>query len=74
MPVDLILGELNEHQPIERVDDYVAETRERQLNNFALVREHLGQAATRRKDRYDDRVNARTFHVGQLVWYLYIQR
>jgi transposase InsO family protein len=74
LPVDIVLGELAEPSPTVALNDFVASARDRQLQDFALVREHLGQAARRRKEQYDDRVNARAFQPGQLVWYYYPRR
>jgi transposase InsO family protein len=74
LPVDIVLGELAEPSPTVALNDFVASARDRQLQEFALVREHLGQAARRRKEQYDDKVNARAFQPGQLVWYYYPRR
>ena len=38
------------------------------------MREHLGQAASRRKEQYDSKVKRCEFVPGQLVWYFYPRR
>ena len=71
LPVDIVLGELTDRASVKRIDDFVEEMTNRQKEDFRLVRSHLGQAAMRRKQRYDDKVNEQTFQIGQLVWYFY---
>jgi hypothetical protein len=71
LPADLVLGDLSSEQPSVHLEDYAADLCERQQTDFILVREHLGQAARRRKERYDDSVRCCTFLPGQLVWYFY---
>ena len=74
LPVDLVLGDLREDPRGVSVDDYVLSLRERQRDDFILVREHLGKAAQGRKAMYDDNVRVKSFVVGQLVWYFYPRR
>jgi hypothetical protein len=56
LPADLVLGDLSSEMPSVHLEDYAADLCERQQTDFTLVREHLGQAARRRKERYDDLV------------------
>ena len=71
MPADIVLGNIIPSEDGTVVTDYVADLCDRQKCDFALVREHLGEAARRRKGQYDDRVQPRSFVPGQLVWYYY---
>ena len=41
---------------------------------YETVRLHLGEAAVRRKDRYDVKVKEMRFVEGTWVWYLYPRR
>jgi len=41
---------------------------------YTIAREHLKEAARRRKDDYDMTVHPRMFAVGQWVWYYYPRR
>ena len=71
MPVDVVLGnDLFESEAMP-VDDYAEEIAKRQQADYQLVREHLQQAASRRKEQYDCRVKPCEFVAGQLVWYFY---
>ena len=71
LPVDLVFSEMSQPPEEGSISDFATEVRERQQADFKMVREHLGQAAKRRKDRYDDNVHFRVFQPGQLVWYFY---
>jgi hypothetical protein len=74
-PVDLILAVGDEPPEIgSSPDTFVQELLDRQRKAYDLVRQHLGQAAERRKREYDLRVKHRDFHVNQWVWYLYPRR
>ena len=59
---------------MDSVSDFIEDMKERQFADFALVREHLGRSAKRRKMQYDDNVHTCDFHPGQLVWYYYPRR
>ena len=76
MPVDLVLGDLEggESNLAGCTDEYAAGIVERQQADYALVREHLDESATRRKEQYDIRVRSQEFVPGQLVWYHYPRR
>jgi hypothetical protein len=65
-----VLCEYSKKPHSTKLDDFV-EMETCQKADFALVRQYLGQAARRQKQRYDDSVNKRTFQPGQLFWYFY---
>jgi hypothetical protein len=72
VPLDLAFGE----PPVEEgcgpvYDEYVEEKRNRMRKSFDLVRQNLGVAAARRKERYDLKVKPNRFEVGEYVWYYY---
>jgi hypothetical protein len=73
MPADVVLGDLDtsEAELPSCMDEYAANIIERQRADYALVREHLGESAIRRKEQYDIRVRPKEFVPGQLVWYHY---
>jgi transposase InsO family protein len=74
-PVDLVIAVKDEPPEIgSSPDSFVQELLDRQRRAYDLVRQHLGQAAERRKREYDFRVKHRDFHVNQWVWYLYPRR
>ena len=58
----------------ESYDGYVYEKLQRMKECYTIAREHLREAARRRKDDYDVTVHQRTFAVGQWVWYYYPRR
>ena len=75
MPVDLVLGGLTSEEPkAGKMDDFAEELVRRQQADFQLVREHLREAASRRKEQYDTRVRPSQFVPGQLVYYFYPRR
>ena len=74
LPVDVVMGDVREDSSEQNMDDYVAKLCERMHDDFTLVRDHLGDAARRRKDKYDVGVRKREFQPGQLVWYYYPRR
>ena len=75
MPVDLVLGGLTSEEPrTQSMEDFAEEIVRRQQADFQLVREHLREAASRRKEQYDSRVRASQFVPGQLVYYFYPRR
>ena len=70
MPIDLALGDIVEDRPsFDSPDEYVSDLQDRMRKAHDLVRQHLGQAAERRKDQYDAKVKPMTFEVGTWVWY-----
>ena len=74
-PVDLVLAVGDEPPEVgASPDSFVQELLDRQRRVYDLVRQHLGQAAERRKKDYDFRVKHRDFQVNQWVWYLYPRR
>jgi len=72
MPVDVVMGlppeEVNGSQSI---DEFVVRQQELAEDAFQLVRQHLGQNASRRKSTYDTRVRKTEYLVGDWVWYYY---
>ena len=72
MPVDVVMGlpseEVNRNQSI---DEFVVRQQELAEDAFKLVRQHLGQNASRRKSTYDIRVRKAEYLVGDWVWYYY---
>ena len=74
LPVDLVLGDVQEQREVIPTDDFVADLTERQRADFELVREQLRETAQRRKEAYDDNVKSKTFVEGQKVWYFYPRR
>jgi len=74
-PLDLLIGDvLQEEGRTEAYDDYVYEKLQRMKECYTIAREHLKEAARRRKDDYDMTVLPRMFAVGQWVWYYYPRR
>ena len=65
IPVDLVYGE---PQIEERDHDFVIWQQENLSEAFTLTRQHLAQAARRRKTRYDLRTRPQKFPVGSKVW------
>ena len=69
-PLDLLIGDIpGENQTCDNYTDFVSERQQRIKDCYAIVREHLGNAAKRRKNDYDLKVHSRTFKVGDWVWY-----
>jgi hypothetical protein len=71
LPADIVLGRPADEIMYGTVNEYVEQTEARQRSDFALVRQHLGKAALRRKERYDGGMKRCAFIPGQLVWYFY---
>ena len=67
-PIDLVYGVPESTAP-NSYDAYVDEMKDRFTRAYALVREHLGQAAKRTKRYYDMRVKPKLYHVGDWVYY-----
>jgi len=68
-PLDLLIGEvLEEGDRTGSYDEYVDEKLQRMRECYTIAREHLREAARRRKDEYDVTVHSKTFAVGQWVW------
>ena len=55
----------------QSVDEFVMRQQELAEDAFQLVRQHLGQNASRRKSTYDMRVRKAEYSVGDWVWYHY---
>jgi hypothetical protein len=75
-PLDLVLA-VGEDEPegVGRSPDaYVDELLQRQRWAYRFVRQHLGQAAERRKKEYDLHVRSQQFHRGEWVYYYYPRR
>jgi hypothetical protein len=71
-PIDLVLASLDEPEGVgASPDDFVNQLLLRQRQAYDLVRRNLGRAAERRKREYDLRVRAKTFAVGDWVFYYY---
>ena len=71
LPIDLLLGvpetEANSHTSY---NEYVAKLQQRMREMYAVVRQHLGKAAVRRKHLYDARnKTANSFEVGEYVYF-----
>jgi len=65
IPADLIYGE---PRTGDQDHDFVARQQENLSEAFALTRQHLAQAARRRKTRYDLRTRPQKFATGSKVW------
>jgi len=75
MPIDLVMGLPAEQCGLNRtVDDFVQGLQERAQEAYGVAREHLGEAARRRKATYDIRVRQAEYGVGDWVWYWYPRR
>jgi len=75
MPVDLVCGcPPGDEEHYTSVDETVAQRQEMTREVYETVRLHLGEAAVRRKDRYDMKVKEMQFAEGTWVWYLYPRR
>jgi len=75
-PIDLVLA-VGDDEPDgvgTSTDEYVQELIDRQRKAHDLTRQHLGEAAQRRKREYDVRVKSRQFKTGDWVWYYYPRR
>ena len=74
-PIDLVLAVEDEPEEVGTSSDvFVQELLQRQRRAYALVREHLGQAAERRKKEYDLHVRIADFKQGDWVYYFYPRR
>ena len=67
-PADLVYG-LPTDDRSTSYDAYTCEVEERMRSAYAIVREHLGRAAERMKQRYDLRVRPQKFRQGEWVLY-----
>jgi len=75
MPVDIVLEcPPSDESCCTSYDEYVEAYQLRMRRGYEAVREHLGQAAGRRKDYYDRKVKPAAVNVGDWVWYLYPRR
>ena len=74
-PADLVLPNPSDVElPADNECAYVDGIRTRIQRAHQLVREHLGQAAERRKNLYDSRVKSTRFKQEEWVWYYYPRR
>ena len=73
-PADLVYGPPGESEQYTSTVEFVAAQQEKIRDAFAIVREHLGVAAERRKDRYDMRTRPSAFKPGTFVWCLVPRR
>ena len=74
-PLDIILGDVpDEEDRCENYDEFIYERRQRMRECYSIARQHLKEAARRRKDDYDLTVHQKKFEVGQWVWYYYPRR
>ena len=74
-PIDLVLAVEDEPEEIgTSPDQFVNDLLQRQRRGHKLAREHLGQAAERRKKEYDLHVRSQSFTVGDWVYYYYPRR
>ena len=74
-PLDLILGDIPDKEDrCENYGDFVYDRQQRMKECYNIAREHLQEAARRRKDDYDSTVNPKMFEIGQWVWYYYPRR
>jgi hypothetical protein len=72
LPIDIAYGVddlAGANSGKQEVDPYIENITERMISDFELARENLGKMAQLRKTRYDTKVNAKSFEVGQRVWY-----
>jgi len=70
VPLDLVYGRPSDPDPSNvNYSSYVEDLAERMETAYREVREHLRQAAERRKHDYDLRVRPAIFDVGDSVWY-----
>jgi predicted aspartyl protease/transposase InsO family protein len=73
-PADLVLPDPDAsgiHESCINLDQYASDLRNRTETAYRLVREHLGVAANRRKETYDQRVTEKSFQPGDRVWFYY---
>jgi hypothetical protein len=76
-PADLILPNpsiVMQPEPAVNLDEYVRNLRDRTEAAYRLVRDHLGKAANRRKETYDQKVVEKSFQPGEKVWFHYPRR
>jgi len=75
MPIDLLCGcPPDDKEHYTSINEVVAQRQEMTREVFETVRLHLGEAAVRRKGRYDIKVKETRFVEGAWVWYLYPRR
>ena len=71
IPADLVYGNPSgDSRQFDSTVDFVASQQTKLRDAFELVREHLGKAAVRRKDRYDMRTRPEAYDVGDWDWCL----
>ena len=68
IPADLVYGTTN-NQRYDSAPDYASELLGKLRDSFVIVRDNLGVAAERRKDRYDLRVRPAKYPVGTFVYH-----
>ena len=73
-PIDLLWDFKDDHNEAMLMDDFVCSKTNMMRLVYADVRNSLGVAANRRKDRYDTGVKTTTFSVGSWVWYICSRR
>lgn len=70
LPVDLVYGAVvDDARERYTADEYINKLMMRSVDDFELVRKHLGKAADTRKARYDIGVKQEAFAPGAKVWY-----
>ena len=75
MLIDLLCGcPPDDEEHYTSINEVVAQRQEMTKEVYEAVRVHLGEAAVRRKDRYDIEVKKTRFVEGAWVWYLYPRR
>jgi len=72
-PIDLVYG-VPEGTAPNFYDAYADEMKDRFTRAYALVREHLGQAAKKAKRYYDMRVKPKQYRVGDWVYYFNLRK
>ena len=67
-PLDIVMGTApSDGEP--NVNEFVEDNVEKMKRAYRLVREQLGEAASRQKHKYDLRVKTAEFQPGDRVWY-----
>lgn len=74
MPIDLVLEDALVQSEVRTLHDYVCSRGQHIQRAFILARGHMKRQAVSRRARYDLRVKASKFRVGQFVWYFYPRR
>ena len=75
IPADIVYGPPGDGHPAYTSNsEFVADQQTKLREAFTLVREHLGTAAERRKDRYDMRVRPKKYPAGTWVYCLIPRR